>query len=282
MKAVVSSQPSLGVKWLLILAFAITTLVASYLYLHNLHPGQPYFWLKGTQVFSEIIYWSLLGALFTLFVSTAGILTNNEYSLTGRKIRTDCIQLLIAPLFALLLFTAIFYFKENEALDNSFLVLSLVAGLLSGHIILLFKTVFANRQFKGFILEDDHGITVEEVTETPYGLNLYGKVIIIPELDDAGLFYAEKENVLKKGLDNVSITLQKGFEGDIIMAARNMDNHGRVIFVADELEYEDYIIRAMQYIRLDDGSMLSLFGEMPIHLREAQRTICLPLHKLVN
>ncbi|HRO43382.1 MAG TPA: hypothetical protein PL009_11155 [Flavipsychrobacter sp.] len=271
---------SLAVKWLCAVAVILTTLVISYLYLHEIYPGQPYFWLSNNGLMAEVIFWSLFGALSNVFISMIGATSKRSNLFDKKSIGFHSFQIVIAPFFAFFLFSAVFYLNERETFDKSFILLSFVAGLLSGHLLLLF-TSYSKHSPRELAFAPYHPAASPPHVETeiPYGLAIASTIVIKLELDDAALFFDEKKELLAKGFESASVSIQKEGAGDIINASKN-GVATSVTFIVDDVEKGKYTIRAMQSLKLKDNSVLNLFGEQEIEVLEDEENLILYLKKL--
>ncbi len=270
-----------AIHWLIIAALLIAGTVISYLLLHHFYPSQGYFWLNGKGLAAEIIYWSFLGALCPVFAEAGKNAAGDHTSYRKEQLFFEWAALLTAPICALILFAGMFYLRNNDTLDNSFIILSFGAGLLSRNILSLFSNTI-NTDYKTVTItsvpvKEDHAIWQAEDPE-PYGLLYGGKVRVCLYLDNAGLFFDEQKQILVKGLKNASVSMQKDKTGEIIPVELT-GNKQQSIFEINNLSLGIYTVRAWQTIRLEDRTFLHLFGEQEVILSKQEQTVMLPVKK---
>lgn len=274
---------------LLVVALLLTVLTILYLYLHQAFPEDGFFWLHGRGIIAEVVIWSFVGALIHAFLAFSESLALPKSDRHYPAVMSCVLQALFAPVFALLLFYATFYVKDEQTMDKSFLFLSFIAGLLSGQLFVAAKGWFSlpanNAEYKpasfgaGSELQTEGFQEAAKEKEAPYGLAILSAVTVSLQLDDAGLFYDEKKEVHKTGFDSASVTLQSAVHGDILNAGR-MGSGNAFVFVFHAVAEGDYTLRALQCLRMPDKSVLYLFGERQIGVAGEDLRISLSLRKV--
>ena len=267
-------------SWFFIAVILFILLVTSYISWHSAPFISLSFGIKD-KVFLEVIYWSLFGACTHVLMSLINKFSNHEKYLRAKDVLFQFLQLLLAPAFALLLFAVLYYNKDHDTLDKSFILVAFISGLLSGHLLLLFRSNYLSDDQLAFAGEPPAASIIEEPKENAqenfYGFLPYASIVITLELDDAGLFFDEKNEILKNGLETASVTLQKENHAEIITASKY---NGKGSFIAEDLEPATYMVRAMQSVRLKDNSVLNLFGEEKIKITHDENLITLCLKRL--
>jgi len=277
-----------AVLWLVVIAFLLLIAILSYYYLHKKYASGAFFWTEGNRLLAEVIWWSVFGALTNAMISAISVVSEKT-SISGRYLILQLLQIVGAPLIALSLFALLYYPEAHEGFDKSFIILSYTAGLLSGYLLLSFNDVSASehlavashyepaKQFytAGHATHEPTVVTSELV----YGLLAMATVNIVPELDDAGLFFDEKKEVLRKGFGYASVSLQSIDGGEIIVAEKTWYRN-QVQYQADHVEQGAYLLRAMLSVRMADNSLLNLFGEEKISVTDEEINVIVRLRKL--
>lgn len=281
-------QLSLAAFSLFAVAGLLTALVILYLYLHHVLPEDGFFWQSNAGILAEVAAWSLAGGLVHAFIFFCEGLAGRE-DFQHATIWFCALQVLLAPVLALLLFYTLYYLKDDQTMDKSFLFLSFMSGLLSGQLFVVLKEWFAQPADRLMTPPASLQWAAEEIKpkeliqpeqeEAPYGMEVLPTLTVVPVLDDAGLFFDEKREVLKAGFESTSVTLQSETKGEIVNANKT-GIHSALVFVFDEVPKGHYTLRALQCLRLPDKSVLYLFGEQEVEVDEEDLQITLSLRKV--
>jgi len=232
-----------------------------------------------------VIFWSLLGALVNILLSAIAAVRKKE-TVSGFSIVIEVLQLISAPLIAVAFFALLYSETADETQNQEFIVLSFVTGLFSGYLFLPLKRS-AIAELVTTPVFSEPAAYPEPVTaqhweeEQPYGLLSLATVTIMLELDDAGLFFDEKREIEKTGFEYASVSLQSVTGGEIITAVKVITGNS-IRYAADDVEQGTYLVRAMQSMRMQDHSLLNLFGEVQLTVNDADVVLTIQLRKLHN
>lgn len=272
--------------WLILILFLSLSVVVLYSFLHKQHPAFR-FWLQKDRLLIEVVIWSLFGALTSMLIS-AITLVRAKIDLPLRYFLLQLLQILSAPILAVILFSVLYHWGASDTFDKSFILLSFIAGLLPGYLLAAITKASPEQQFAmaTFHTEQVSDVNAEAEKQTyefqedlSYGLLTTVTVRIKLELDDAGLFFDEKKEVIKKGFDHASVSLQSVHGGEIITAERILTGHQH-LYLSEQVEPGTYLIRAMQSIRMSDNTLLNLFGEQEIPVSGDEINTVIYLRKL--
>lgn len=230
---------------------------------------------RNTGLLTEVVFWSLLGSLTHILLS---LIPGNDVGTHTllKKPSIWLLQIALGPLLAL----ALFYVYEEETFENSFILLSFIAGLFSRSLLLLFRGILPDTEQKIAVASSGDQITFSTAdAEEPYGLLPHCSVTVFLALDDAGLFFDEKKEIQQHGFDGASVSVQLNGTGDVINAIKTGAGKN-LCFLADDIEQGRHIVRAMLSLRMQDKSILNLFGEQEFTVSEDTAQLILAMKKL--
>jgi hypothetical protein len=283
-------QSSLLVTWLFIIASLFATTILLYLYLLNFYRSAGSLLASENSILTRIVFWSLMGALSHLLIVGLQRVKKKQETFYLHDVLLQALQILVAPLIAIFLFSVLYSNVQNVPFDNGYIVLSFVSGLLTIQLFLSLKQrqESLNEAPNFFTHPSTEQITAAspeteeaeaEWREENYGFTATSDLFITLDLNPLGLFEDVKKELRQKGFAATSVSLQKEGQEDIMNAKKTNDEMFPVYYLED-LEQGNYMIRAMLSVRMKDSSIVNLFGEQKVSLSGDDMDIKLPLGKL--
>jgi hypothetical protein len=280
---------SLLITWLFIIASLFATSILLYLYLLNFYRSAGSLLASENGIFTRIVFWSLMGALSHLLIVGLQRVKKKQEIFYLHDVLLQALQILVAPLIAILLFSILYSNVQNVPFDNGYIVLSFVCGLLTIQLFLSLKQKQEGQnELHDFALPPAEYITAgtpqtekveQEWQEENYGFTATSDLFITLELNTLGLFEDVKKELRQKGFAATSVSLQKEGQEDIMNAKKTADELFPVYYL-ENLDQDTYTIRAMLSVRMKDNSIVNLFGEKKVLLSGDDIDIKLLLQKL--
>ena len=283
-------QSSLLVTWLFIIASLFATTILLYLYLLNFYRSAGPLLASENGILTQIVFWSLMGALSHLLMAGLQRVKKKQETFYLHDVLLQALQILVAPLIAVFLFSILYSNIQNVPVDNGYIVLSFVSGLLTIQLFMSLKRrqeglnepidVFTHpTPEKTILVSQEAEETKTTWQEENYGFTATSDLFITLELNPVGLFEDVKKELRQRGFAATSVSLQKEGNEDIMNVKKTSDEMFPVYYI-EALDQGNYIVRAMLSVRMKDNSIVNLFGEQRIFLSGNDIDLKLPLQKL--